>query len=487
MPVQTLSPEQDYAAQILAREDLYFYSRYMFLKRKGYTWLKGMQHKVICDALMKVFRGEIRRLIINVPPRYSKTELAVNNFVSWSLGKVPDAEFILPSYAASLATNNSWQTREIVTHEAYRQIFTDVVIRGDAGAKHDWRTTKGGVVFATGIGGPCTGYGAGKMRDGFGGAIIIDDPHKADEARSDAARNGVITWYQETLASRINSPDTPIILIMQRLHERDLAGWLLDGGTGEEWVHINLPAIQHDEQGEPFALWPEKHDLARLLAMETASPYMFAGQMMQSPSAAEGNIFKPDRIEVIDALPSGRVKAVRGWDFAASMPEPGKDPDYTVGFKLLEYDDGTYVIADVARDRGGPDEVQKMLKNVTQADTRSVQVSIPQDPGQAGKAQVFALTKLLKGYRVSSSTETGDKITRAEPFAAQVNVGNVKMLRASWNEPLKEELRMFPNGAHDDIADAGSRAFNKLNETAKPLKVPAGLIKRVQNQGRVTR
>lgn len=126
---------------------------------------------------MKVFRGETKRLIINIPPRYSKTELAVINFMAWCFCKVPDSEFIHVSYSATLAANNAFQTRNLVQEDAYKKVFPDFKLRDDSKAKDDWRTAKGGVCYSQGTGGTITGFGAGKFRDTFGGAIIIDDPH----------------------------------------------------------------------------------------------------------------------------------------------------------------------------------------------------------------------------------------------------------------------------------------------------------------------
>ena len=445
-------------AQRRAKGDLLSFTRQMFLARKGYPWKVAKHHAAVCEALMRVFRGECKRLIINIPPRYSKTEL-VNNFVAWSLGHAPDSEFIMTSYASQLASNNSWQIREEIQHPVYRDIFPGVDLRPDSAAKHEWRTIAGGIVYAAGAGGTITGYGAGKHRPGFGGAIIIDDPHKADEARSDVIRQGVIEWFQNTLESRKNDPEnTPIILIMQRLHEKDLSGWLLDGGNGEEWEHICLPALADDGA----ALWPEKHSSDRLKMMRQAAPYTFAGQYQQKPSPPEGNIFKPDAIEVVDAIPVG-TRFVRAWDFAASIEQPGKDPDWTVGFKLGETPAKRWIIADVGRFRGGPETVEAGLLNAAKRDGTSTRVRIPQDPGQAGKSQAANFTKLLAGFTVSSKPVSGDKVTRSEPFAAQVNVGNVMMVRAEWNDALVAEMRVFPNGAHDDQVDAGSDAFDELN------------------------
>lgn len=449
--MREFNPQERFAAGELARSDLYFFSRWMFHARRKYTWLRSPHHKIICDALMRVFNGECKRLIINIPPRYSKTELAVVNFIAWALGQVPDAEFIHASYAAPLALNNSSAVRGLLQHEAYQEIFPGCKLASEA--KAHWTTTAGGVMYAAGAGGTITGFGAGKHREGFGGAIIIDDPHKPDEARSDVMRQGVIDWFQNTLESRKNSPQTPIILIMQRLHEADLAGWLVEGGNGEAWEHVCLPAIQEDGS----ALWPAKHDIETLRRMEQAAPYVFAGQYQQRPAPAEGGLFKPDQIQIIDALPAGPIQWVRGWDLASTT-----DGDWTAGGKLGKLPDGRIVIGGMARLRAGPDERDAAIVNTTAADGRAVKVSIPQDPGQAGKTQVLYLTRSLAGYRVTSSPESGDKVTRAEPLAAQVNVGNVLMLRGEWNQALTDEMRMFPNGKNDDQVDALSRAFGEL-------------------------
>ncbi len=446
-----------------ARIDLYDFCRWMFMQRRRYKWLRGQHHKAICDALMRVYRGECKRLIINIPPRYSKTEIAVVNFIAWALGQVPDAEFIHTSYSARLAANNAWQARELVQSPAYREVFPAVVLRNDSQAKDEWRTTAGGCVYAVGAGGAITGYGAGKHRPGFGGAIIVDDPHKADEARSDVVREGVIEWFQNTLESRKNAPDTPIILIMQRLHERDLAGWLLAGGNGEKWEHVCLPALQDDGT----ALWPEKHGIDDLRRMQQSSPYTFAGQYQQRPAPLEGGIFKPDMLEVVDAIPAGDIKWVRGWDLA-SLDDDG---DYTVGGRLGKMPDGRFVIADIVRDQWGPDKRDAAMKTTASRDGKAVRISLPQDPGQAGKSQVLYLTRMLTGYPVKSSPESGDKVTRAEPLASQVNVGNVLMLRGPWNHPLINEMRMFPNGTNDDQVDALSRAFSELIAPAEPAKI----------------
>lgn len=449
------------AIALEARQDYYFFVRRMFAARRGYRWAHNWHHERICRAMERVFRGETPRLIINVPPRYSKTELAVVNFIAWSLGHFPDAEFIHTSYSRPLAVANSFAARQIVESDAYREVFPAVALRQDSSAKGDWRTTSGGVVYATGSEGTITGFGAGKMRAGFGGAIIVDDPHKADEARSDTVRKNVIDWFQNTLESRKNDPArTPIILIMQRLHESDLAGFLLAGGNGETWEHIVLPAIS--DAGE--ALWPAKHGIEQLRVMEKASPYVFAGQYQQRPAPPAGGEFKPDQMATVEAIPAG-TRLVRAWDLAGT----DGDGDWTAGGMLGKMPDGRYVIADMARFREGPEVVEATVKATAQRDGKAVTVAMPQDPGQAGKAQARAYARLLAGYQVSAKPVSGDKVTRARPFAAQVNIGNVVLLAGAWHKTLIDEMRTFPNGANDDQIDALSLAFDELENNALGL------------------
>jgi predicted phage terminase large subunit-like protein len=216
-----------------------------------------------------------------------------------------------------------------------------------------------------------------------------------------------------------------------------------------------------DKDGNESALWPEKHSVEDLHRLQTAKPYTFSGQYQQDPCAAEGNIFKPDYISIIDAVPIGTT-AVRAWDLGAT----DGSGDYTVGFKMGKMPDGRWLIMDIIREQFGPEAMERALRNTAQRDTRSVKIRLPQDPGQAGKTQVKYLTKMLAGYSVVSKPISGDKVLRAEPFAAQVNVGNVVMMRAEWNEGLLAEMRAFDRGKYDDMIDAGSDAFSELTDSA---------------------
>ncbi len=244
-------------------------------------------------------------------------------------------------------------------------------------------------------------------------------------------------------------------------------GWKGESGTfigrtdGLEWHVLCLQALCETDT-DPLGrkrgeyLWPEWFDQKHWSQFKN-SVRTWNSLYQQRPAPLEGDFFKPAMMPVIDAMPAGAIKFVRGWDFAATHD----DGDWTVGAKIGVMPDGRWLVADIVRLQGSPDEVVAALKNTAALDGKSVTQDIPQDPGQAGKSQVAFMAKQLAGYTVSTSTESGDKVTRAEPLASQVNVGNVVMLRGEWNKGLVSEMRAFPNGgAKDDQVDACSRSFN---------------------------
>jgi predicted phage terminase large subunit-like protein len=294
---------------------------------------------------------------------------------------------------------------------------------------------------------------------------IIDDPIKnAQEANSETVKNGVWDWYVSTFLTRL-SKNSGQIIMATRWATDDLTGRVL--AKYDRAKLLKFQAI--DDEGR--ALIPELHPIEKLNETRAAiGEYYWAALYQQSPVPAGGGMFKPHQIEVVDALPAG-LRFVRGWDLAAS-----KDAgDWTVGAKLAERD-GVIYVADIARLRGGPDEIERLIVNTAAADGATPQ-SLPQDPGQAGKAQAAYLSKKLAGRIFEFTPETGDKATRASPFAAQVNAGNVKMIKAEWNDALTHEMRSFPMGAHDDQIDACSRAYNKVSSKAA-MRINAQVLRR---------
>jgi predicted phage terminase large subunit-like protein len=198
----------------------------------------------------------------------------------------------------------------------------------------------------------------------------------------------------------------------------------------------------------------------------------------QDPRPADGGVFKTHLISTLDAAPAGN-NVVRAWDLAATEQTGTRDPDWTAGVKMMRTQEGGFVVLDVVRFRGGPDDVERGIVNTAALDGHHCRIGIAQDPGQAGKQQVLYLTRKLPGYRVESSPETGDKSTRAAPVASQVNVGNVSMVKASWNAPFVNELAAFPSGTKDDQVDAFSRAFSMVGLRPPPIRIDPEFLRRV--------
>lgn len=248
----------------------------------------------LARTFTKIARQEQSNTIINVPPRYSKTEQAIH-FVAWCLARNPQCNFIYVSYSHSLAKKQTQTIRSIINLPLYKMLF-DVEISDESSAKDNFETQKGGSVYAAGAAGTITGRGAGlKNCDSFGGAIIIDDIHKPSEVSSDTIRDSINEWFFNTLQSRANSPSTPFIFIGQRLHEDDMAAHLIEMG----WETLVLPAL--DEAGN--ALHPQMHSKEKLLQMMEESPYNYASQYQQNPQPAGGGIFKPEWFCLLDEEP----------------------------------------------------------------------------------------------------------------------------------------------------------------------------------------
>jgi hypothetical protein len=250
----------------------------------------------IARALTKVIDGEISRLIINVPPRFGKTELLIH-FVAWAMAIHPDSNFLYVSYNLDLAMKQTSTIKNIIEMKQYKDIF-GVKLSQDTRSKANFETIQGGSVYAAGAGGTITGRGAGVrgVTGRFSGAIIIDDIHKPDEATSDNIRESVTEWYYNTMVSRTNNAQTPIIFIGQRVHEADLAGHFIEQGG---WHVVSLPAI--DESGN--VLHPDLKSKEDLLELEKRNPYVFASQYQQNPQPAGGGIFKPEWFYIMDEEP----------------------------------------------------------------------------------------------------------------------------------------------------------------------------------------
>lgn len=452
----------------LYRTDLLAFSAVMFGARKNVPMLENDHMAKICNALERVVIGDCSRLVINVPPRSGKTELAVINFIAWCMGNFPDSEFIHASYSKRLAAANAYAVRAVMLNETYKQIFSHSELAGDSKAKDEFRTIHGGIVYATGAEGTITGYGGGKMRDTFGGAIVIDDPHKAGEANSPTMRQNVLDWFSTTMESRKNSPDTPIIVIMQRLHENDLSGWLLGGGNGEEWEHLNIPAI--NESGESF--WPKQFPLDMLCRVRDSNSYVFAGQYLQQPSPVGGGIFKEAWLRHWQVLPPLKYRMI----YADTAMKTGEENDYSV-FQHWGYgDDGKIYLLDMIRGKWEAPQLLQQAKafwdkcrNAESGTLRKLKIE--------DKASGTGLIQQLKqsGVPVEGIPRNHDKVTRGYDAAPQVEAGNVLLPeRHDCLSDLLHELALFPVAAYDDTIDPLMDAIQDML-TGKPKYTLANL------------
>jgi predicted phage terminase large subunit-like protein len=436
--------------QIEICSDFLKFTRYCS-ERNGRRFFVNWHHRLIAETLTKVVRGEITRLIINIPPRHSKSEMAVVNFIPWCLGLYPDSEFIYISYSKRVAAKHAYLARALVGSKAYQELFPTVSLTNDSKAKDEWRTTDGGIVYATGSDGTITGYGAGKMRDAFGGAIIFDDPHKAAESESDIRRENVIDFYQSTVESRCNSPHTPIIIIMQRLHHNDLCGFLLGGGTGEKWHHLKIPAI--NENDEP--LWEFKHSIDDLHRMKAANPFNFSGQYLQNPTPKEGGIIKSEWFERYRVPPSEKLRVIQSWD-TAYKPKIQNDP--SVCTTWLQTSNNKYYLLDCHVMRGEYPDVKRAVES--KYDQFKPQAVLIED-----KASGQSLIQEFRHTRIPviAVLPESDKITRLNSVSTMFEARQVYLPEnAAWLADYEHELLSFPLAAHDDQADSTSQALEWL-------------------------
>jgi predicted phage terminase large subunit-like protein len=419
----------------------------------GRGLVPAAHHELLIGRLQDVAERRCDRLMVLMPPGSAKSTYGSVLFPAWFMARGQEAQVIAVAHTASLAGYFGQGVRRVVEGHA---AWLGAGIAKESKASSRFMLDTGAEYFATGVRGPITGRRAD--------LIVIDDPVKSwAEAESQLARDALYDWYRGELSARLK-PGGRIVLIMTRWHEDDLAGRLQESEAG--WACLRLPAMA--EAGDALGrapgevLWPEWQDAPavarrRLEVGERA----FAAMYQQAPRPPEAALFRSERIRVVAEAPAVR-HCVRGWDLAASLPAAGRSPDYTVGLKLAVTAEHQLVVLDVVRFQGSPAQVEARIQDVARQDGTNVIVALPQDPGQAGMAQIAMLSRGLAGYRIVSSPERDAKLVRAMPAATQIDAGNVMMLAAPWNDAFLAELRLFPHGAKDDQVDALSRAVNTL-------------------------
>lgn len=470
--------------QLLARikqrceEDFSFYVRYFFKTIKGTKFVMSEHHHTICDALMDVYYGRTTHLMINMPPRYSKTEIAVKLFVSWCYMKNPKCEFIHLSYADILALDNSDAIKTVLKSAEFGQLWPDLAIKTDKDSKKSWATSAGGVFYATAAGGPITGFGAGKMTDfedgaGFGGAIIIDDPLKPDDAHSEPRRTRINARWDETIKSRFNSRKTPCIVIMQRIHADDFCGMLLND---EEYKFrlLVLPAIVDEDGPDERALWPAKHSLEALKAMKKKNSYVFSGQMQQRPSPLGGGIIKGAWFGRYTVLPKLKWRAI----YVDTAQKAKKHNDYQVAEVWGLGEDGYAYLIDVLRDKFQAYELEKKMpdfwskhKGVKNGRLRYMAV----EDKSSGTELIQKIQNVIKPKIPVKPIPRGpesNKLTRVMDIQGYIEAGYVKIPEdAPWVHDFLTECEAFTANdthANDDQIDPMCDAISDMLHKARP-------------------
>lgn len=458
----------------LARNDFMTFVQLTF-KQFTFNW----HHRVLCYYLERFARGDEKRLMIFLPPRYSKSELLSRRLPAWMFGNNPNLSIIAASYSADLASRMNRDVQRIMDEDEYRLIFPSVSLNNKnvrQDAQGSWLRNNDifeivghrGVYRSAGIGVGITGMGFERG--------IIDDPIKDDkEANSKVVRDSLHEWYTTTFYTR-KSPDAGICLTMTRWHEDDLAGKLLSKREqdtfAEQWKVIKLPAYCEEENeldeevydllkitprkiGEP--LWSQRFPEDQLKATKATLGRKFFALYQQAPVAADGDLFKVTSIETVDAVPT-EARRIRYWDKAGTE---GGDGAETAGVLMAKYE-GIFYVEDVVHGRYSAYEREKIIRMTAERDGVKVHVWQEQEPGSGGKESAELTVKNLVGFSVFTERVSGSKELRAEPFAAQVEASNVRIKKADWNVLYLEQLSKFPNGKLKDMVDASSGAFNKL-------------------------
>jgi predicted phage terminase large subunit-like protein len=464
----------DYIRKALAEKSLADFIKQGWRNMDPSNFISNWHIDAICEHLEAVSRGEIKRLIINVPPRHMKSLSVSVAWPAWTWAQAENKDmplmgahvrFLAASYAQSLSTRDNVKCRRLIQSQWYRDNWGDRFdLTGDQNTKIRFENDHQGYRIATSVDGTATGEG--------GDVIIVDDALSAGDAGSPVARNAVTEWWDGTMSTRLNDPKTgAFAIIMQRLHQNDLVGHILDREPGD-WTMLCLPARYESDHPHVYPLdirsqngallWPARMGETEVKKLETTlGSYGAAGQLQQRPAPREGGMFKRHWFKIVEAAPAG-LRFVRAWDLAASVPKVGSDPDYTVGLKMGKDAAGNYWIVDVVRDRISALAVEQLMLSTATQDTISTTIKLSQDPGQAGKGQVQQQVRMLAGYTVKAAPETGSKEVRAEAFAAQCEAGNVSLVKGLWVPAFLDEIEVFPFGSHDDQVDTAANAFNEL-------------------------
>jgi len=430
-----------------------------FVQQMWPIFISGKHHAIMADAFERVARGDLKRLIINMPPRHTKSEFASYLLPSWFLGKYPEKKIIQTAHTAELATGFGRKVRNLVSSENYQKVF-DTKLSSDSKAAGRWNTNMGGDYFAIGVGGAVTGKGAD--------LLIIDDPHSEQEAKqgNPAVFDNVYEWFTSGPRQRLQ-PGGAIIIVMTRWSKRDLTGQILKnaGKDGvDQWEIIDFPAIM--PSGTP--LWPAFWSKTALEALKAELPVAkWEAQYQQNPTSEEGAIIKREQWAIWDKdTPPPCDYIIQSWDTAF---EKNNRADYSActTWGVFQHPNKSgdmrpnIILLDAFKQRMEFPELKKMALDLYQEwepDTLIV------EKRAAGAPLIYEMRKM--GIPLSEFTpgKGNDKISRVNAISDLFASGVVWCPETRWAEEVMDELASFPNGDHDDLVDSSSQALMRFRQ-----------------------
>ncbi|MGX6999898.1 phage terminase large subunit [Caballeronia sp. KNU42] len=483
--------------------DHLFFTRYFFKQRQGIKFRINWHHILLADAVERVIAGTSKNIVINVPPGSSKTETVAINLIARGLTKNARARFLHISYSDDLALLNSETAREIVRSEEYQELWP-LQIADDADSKKRWNVLmdgrKAGGVYAAALGGQITGFRAGHMADGWQGAIIIDDPLKVEDAYSRPNRDKANRKLVSTVKSRKANPDTPIIVIMQRLAEEDPTGFIKAGKVPGEWEFINIPALitddyvaalpehirglvevgERDKDGR-FSYWPYKEPLKDLLELEIADRFVFSGQYMQRPSPLGGGILRGSAFRRYSVVPQLRYRKI----YADTAQKTAERNDYSV-FQCWGYglDGGAYLLDQIRGKWEAPALRQRAMDfwnkhSALNSNQYMGPLRLMKVEDKASGTGLIQDIRASGGIPIEGIERNRDKLSRVMDVVSYIDSGYVHVPEhAEWASDFISECEAFTaddTHAHDDQIDPMCDAINDMLAGAKDLSVWAKL------------
>ena len=434
-----------------------------FVKRMWPAFISGRHHKTMANAFERVASGELKRLIINMPPRHTKSEFASYLFPAWFLGKYPEKKIIQTAHTAELAVGFGRKVRNLINQEDFQNVFSGISLSADSKAAGRWNTNKNGDYFAIGVGGAVTGKGAD--------VLIIDDPHSEQEAALGAYNpevyDKVYEWYTSGPRQRLQ-PGGAIIIVMTRWSTRDLTGQIIKSATqregADEWEVIELPAIM--PSGDP--LWPEFWPLEQLNSLKAELPISkWSAQYQQDPTSEEGALIKREWWQEWDKdSPPPCEAIIQSWDTAFLKTQRA---DYsactTWGVFYFPNEDGVnqpnLILLDAYKEKLEFPELKRAAYDKYweyEPDQMIVEAKA------AGSPLIFELRAM--GIPVTEFTPSRgqDKIARVNAVTDLFASGVIWCPPTRWAEEVVEECAAFPSGEHDDLVDSTTQALLRFRQ-----------------------